>query len=362
MKTRNGHPTWSYFLAFFLLTAFVITSSMLLFLNYFSRSAGVAFTRENLFTAAVVTFGNAVFLAVLCTLVDVLRRKVMVGRPVRAIVEAARRITAGNFSARISPKAAVGASEGFEEIIHCFNIMAEELSGLETLRTDFIANVSHELKTPLAVMQNYGTMLQSPDLADEQRLEYAKAITEQSRRLADLITNILKLNRLENQQIYPAAKRFDLGEQLAECLLNFEDTWEKKDIDIETDLEEELIVESDAELLSLVWNNLFSNALKFTQAHGTVSVSLKTEGDHAVVKVSDTGCGMSPEVEKHIFEKFYQGDTSHATQGNGLGLALVKRVLDIVGGDISVESKVGQGSAFTVKIRRTADGDLQKAP
>ncbi len=360
MKTRHSHPAWSYFLAFFLLTAFVITSSMLLFLKYFARGAGVEFTRANLFTAAVVTFGNAVFLAALCTAVDAARRKLMVDRPVRAIVEAARKITGGDLTARISPRAAVGASDGFEEIIDCFNTMAGELSGVETLRTDFIANVSHELKTPLAVMQNYGTLLQSPDLTEERRVEYAKAITEQSRRLADLITNILKLNRLENQQIYPAAKRYDLGEQLAECLLNFEDTWEKKSIDIETDLEEEVIVQSDEELLSLVWNNLFSNALKFTEPGGTVSVTLKAEGDFATVKVSDTGCGIPPETGKHIFEKFYQGDTSHAAQGNGLGLALVKRVVELVGGDISVESEVGKGSTFTVKIRRAADGDLQE--
>ncbi len=362
MKTRRSHPAWSYFLAFFALTAFVITASMLLFLKYFARSAGVEFTRENLFSAAPVTFGNAVFLALICTGVDVLRRKLMVDRPVRAIVEAARKITGGDFTARISPRAAVGASEGFEEIIDCFNTMAAEFAGVETLRTDFIANVSHELKTPMAVMQNYGTLLQSPELSDDKRLEYAKAITEQSRRLADLITNILKLNRLENQQIYPAAKRFDLGEQLAECLLRFEDTWEKKNIDIETDLEEEVIVQSDDELLSLVWNNLFSNALKFTEPGGTVSVTMKAQGDFVTVRVTDTGCGISPEAGKHIFEKFYQGDTSHATQGNGLGLALVRRVVDIVGGEISVESEIGKGSTFTVKIRRAADGDIQKNP
>ena len=342
----------SYFIAFFLLTAFVITSSMLLFLTYFAGSAGVEYTRENLFTAAVVTFGNAVFLSVICTVVDILRRKVMVGRPVRAIVEAARRITNGDFTARISPKAALGASEGFEEIIDCFNTMASELSGVETLRADFIANVSHELKTPMAAMQNYGTLLQSPDLPDKQRLRYAKAITEQSRRLADLITDILKLNRLENQQIYPSAKRYNLGEQLAECLLRFESTWEAKDIDIETDLEEEVFIDSDGELLSLVWNNLFSNALKFTDPGGVVSVTLKTEGAFARVRVSDTGCGISPEARGHIFEKFYQADPSHATQGNGLGLALVKRVMDIVGGQIAVDSEPGKGSAFTVKLRR----------
>lgn len=214
----------------------------------------------------------------------------------------------------------------------------------------------------MAVMQNYSAMLQSPDLPEAQRVEYARAITQSSRRLADLITNILKLNRLENQQIYPAAKRYDLGEQLAECLLSFESTWEQKGIEIETDIEEEVSIQSDPELLTLVWNNLFSNALKFTEPGGTVSVSLKTGGGFASVRVADTGCGISPETGKHIFEKFYQGDTSHATQGNGLGLALVKRVVDIVGGDISVESDVGKGSTFTVKIRRTAYEQAESHP
>ena len=345
---------------FFLLIAFVISCCMLLFLHTMQTSAGIEFTEDGIKTAAILTMGNVLFLSLLCTVIDAVRRRFMVGRPVRRIVQGAEKLMRGDFSARIKPLSGVAGENGFDTIIDCFNRMAQELSGVETLRTDFIANVSHELKTPLAVMQNYGTMLQSPDLTEAQRIEYAKAITEQSRRLADLITNILKLNRLENQQIYPESKRYNLGEQLAECLLNFESTWEKKSIDIETDIEEDVLVESDDELLSLVWNNLFSNALKFTEIGGTVSVTLKTEGDFATVKVSDTGCGISPETGKHIFEKFYQGDTSHATQGNGLGLALVKRVVDIVGGDISVESEVGKGSTFTVKIRRAADGDIQE--
>lgn len=199
-------------------------------------------------------------------------------------------------------------------------------------------------------------MLQASDLTKEKRLEYAKAITEASRRLADLITNILKLNKLENQQIYPERRTYNLGEQLCECLLNFESTWEKKEIGIDTDIEEEVFVESDAELLTLVWNNLFSNAMKFTEVGGIVTLTLKSDGDFAVVQVSDTGCGISPEVGRHIFEKFYQGDTSHSTQGNGLGLALVKRVIDIIDGDISVQSEVGKGSTFTVRIRRKEHG------
>ncbi len=348
------------YVVFFLLIAFVISCCMLLFLHTMQTSVEISFTEKGIKTAAILTMGNVLLLSLLCTVIDAVRRKFTIERPVRQIVRGAEKLMRGDFSARIAPLPGLVGEEGFDIIIDYFNRMAEELSGVETLRTDFIANVSHELKTPLAVMQNYGTMLQSPDLTEAQRMEYAKAITEQSRRLADLISNILKLNRLENQQIFPAAKRYNLGEQLAECLLNFESTWEKKNIDIATDLEEEVFVESDDELLSLVWNNLFSNALKFTEAQGTVSVTLKTEGDHATVRVTDTGCGISKETGKHIFEKFYQGDTSHATQGNGLGLALVKRVVDIVGGDISVESEVGKGSIFTVKIRRTADGEMQR--
>ena len=170
--------------------------------------------------------------------------------------------------------------------------------------------------------------------------------------MADMMTNILKLNRLENQQIYPQVTEFDLGEQLCECLLQYENVWEKAEIEIDTDIAEDVTVRADAELLGLVWNNLFSNAFKFTESGGKVSIALTATEHYAVVKVADTGCGMSSEVGAHIFEKFYQGDTSHSVQGNGLGLALVKRVIDIMQGEISVESVVGKGSVFTVKIRR----------
>ena len=339
---------------FFLLMAFVITCCMVLFLTLVRNAMGITFSEDNIRQAAILTFANVIWLSLLCTVIDGIRRKYMVERPVKRIIAACEKVMQGKFSTRIEPLFGIDA-DGFNVIIQYFNKMAEELSGTETLRTDFIANVSHELKTPLAVMQNYGTMLQQPGLSEEKRLEYAKAITESSRRLADLITNILKLNKLENQQIFPDKQTYNLGEQLCECLLNFENVWEQRNIGIDTDIEEDVSVESDAELLTLVWNNLFSNAMKFTESGGIVSLKLKSDGQWAVVQVSDTGCGISPEVGKHIFEKFYQGDTSHATQGNGLGLALVKRVVDIVGGDISVSSEVGKGTTFTVKIRRKGD-------
>ena len=202
------------------------------------------------------------------------------------------------------------------------------------------------------IEQNYGTLLSSPDLSEEKRLEYAKGITDSSKRMADMITNILKLNRLENQKIYPKVSEFNLSEQLCECLLQFENIWESSEIELETNIAEDINIKADAELLSHVWNNLFSNAFKFTPKGGMVSVSLTATNEFAIIQVSDTGCGMSSEVGAHIFEKFYQGDTSHSAQGNGLGLALVKRVIDIIQGEISVESTVGKGSTFTVKIPR----------
>ena len=279
-------------------------------------------------------------------------------QPLRQMSAAARTFGGGDFSVRVP----VTSADELGQLALSFNNMANSLSNSEGTRRSFIANVSHELKTPLAVIQNYGTMLQQPGLSEEKRLEYAKAVTDASRRLANLITNILKLNKLENQQIFPQAETYDLGEQLCQCLLAFENAWEEKGLDIQTDIQEDVLVEADSELLSLVWNNLFSNAVKFTEPGGTLSLTLEAQEDLAVVRVGDTGCGIPPEVGKHIFEKFYQGDTSHATQGNGLGLALVKRVMDIVGGDISVESQVGVGSVFTVKLRRKRDGLEETAP
>lgn len=346
----------NHFVSFFLLIAFVLTCCITLFLHTMQAS-GIVYTRENIALAAKITFANVLWLSLLCTVLDAVRRRITIGKPVRQIAEATEKVIQGDFSVRIDiPKLTV-AETGIPLIAEHVNRMIEELAGTETLRTDFIANVSHELKSPLAVMQNYGTLLQQPDLPEDKRLEYAKVIADYCRSLADMVTNILKLNKLENQTIYPDARTYDLGEQLCECLLTFEDTWEKKELEIQTDIEENVLVKADPELLSLVWNNLFSNAIKFTEPGGTVSLRLKADGDRAVVHVSDTGCGISQEAGKHIFEKFYQGDTSHAVKGNGLGLALVKRVMDIAGGDVKVSSVVGKGSVFTVTLRRALDGE-----
>ncbi len=313
-----------HYVLFFLLVAFLVSSTMSLFVSTLSDDLGITLTGENLSRAAKLTFLNVLLLSVLLTAFDILRRKLTTERITGRIAAATKEIVKGNFDVRIPQSTArLVLDEKYSEIIDCFNKMAGELGSLETLRTDFIANVSHEMKTPLAVMQNYGTLLQAPDLPEEKRLEYAKGVTDGVKRLADMMTNILKLNRLENQQIFPQVERFDLGSSSVRASCNTRACGKRVVLRSTRTLPKDVTVQGDRELLALVWNNLLSNAFKFTPSGGTVSVSLTADEAFATVRVQDTGCGMSAEVGRHIFEKFYQGDMSHATQGNGLGLALV---------------------------------------
>lgn len=337
------------FLLFFFMVGFTITCNMVLFLNLISREMGIVYTSENVRIAAIFTFYNAVFLGFIFTVVDFIRRKILIERPVKKILSATQRITYGDFSARIAPMH-IGE---YNKVVDDLNRMAEELLGMETLSADFISNVSHELKTPLSVLQNYGVLLEQPDLPEEKRIEYAKSVSRVTRHLSELITNILRLNKLENQNIYPTFKKCNLGEMLCECLIAFESEWEAKNLEIESDIPSDVLIDTDPELLMLIWNNLFSNAVKFTPEGGSIGVSMSEERNYVTVRISDTGCGMDEKTIKRIFDKFYQGDTSHLVKGNGLGLALVKRVIDLLNGEIFVESIPNEGSTFTVKLKKT---------
>ena len=345
MKKKLIH--WgSRFLMGVALFSFIVIVNFVLFFSYEQQSD----IRGNY--GIIIIVCNIIFLALMFTFADSIYHYVTVKKPMKRIRKELDKVVAGDFTVRIDYIKGPDSGNEIDDVITLLNDVIQELSNVETLRTDFIANVSHELKTSMAAMQNYGTLLQAKKLSDETRIEYGKSITEQTRRLSALVTNILKLNKLENQKIYPNTEVYDISEQLCECMLEHEAVWEEKGIEIETDIQEALLVEADKELLSLVWNNLFSNALKFTEAGGCVS--LRSYGDeyYVYIEVKDTGCGMSPETGANIFKKFYQGDTSHSTKGNGLGLALVKRVIDICKGEISVISQLGKGSTFTVRLNR----------
>ena len=248
MKNYRKRPLFRIlqnYVTFFLMVAFIVTCCTTLFVSIMRDSMGLVFTKENIETAAKLNFANVVLITLFSGTIDYIRRKQMVDRPVKQIMAALDQVMQGDFTVRIAPVKEFAGETGFNEIIKAINKMTAELQGTETLRTDFIANVSHELKTPLAVMGNYATMLQKPGLSEEDRMEYAKAIFHSSRRLAALITNILKLNKLENQQIFPQLDEFDLGEQLCENLLQFEEIWEKKNLNIETDIEDDVRIRSD---------------------------------------------------------------------------------------------------------------------
>ncbi len=290
-------------------------------------------------------------LSAVCTLFDFIRRRIMIDKPVSKILDATEKIATGDFSTRIDIEHSHDKYTEFDSISENINILAAELGKSEVLKNDFISNVSHEMKTPLAVIGNYANALADPDLDAATREKYAATLSTASYRLSGLVTDILRLNKLQNQEIKPEISRFNLSETLAESILAYESKIEEKGISLECDMDD-VFVNSSASLLEIVFSNLISNAVKFTEAGGSISVELKEENDSAIISVSDTGCGMSRDVGIRIFDKFYQGDTSHSGEGNGLGLALVKKVIDIIGGEISVTSEVGKGSTFTVTIKK----------
>lgn len=271
-------------------------------------------------------------------------------KPIRDFSKAASRVAAGDFSVYLPPYHTAGKSNYLDDLCADFNKMVEALGSVETLKTDFFSNVSHEIKTPLAVIQSNAELLLREGLTDEEREKYTQAILQSTKRLSNLITNMLKLNKLEKQVIKPMPQVYDVCAQLCACALQFEDLWEKKEIEFVADMEDRALILADVDLLEMVWNNLLSNALKFTEPGGTVTLTQTSEADSICVTVADTGCGMTEETRRHIFDKFYQGDTSHATEGNGLGLALVKRILELSDGTIRVKSKSGEGSAFSVTL------------
>ncbi len=294
---------------------------------------------------AAFLFGTALALTIVFTVMQ----RYLYGKPIQIIADAARRVSEGDFSVQIKPIRKDGKKNELEVLIEDFNKMAQELQSTEILKSDFISNVSHEIKAPLSVIQSYSTALKDPTLTLEQQRQYADTIIQATKDMSEMISNILRLNKLEHQEIHPVSDPYPIGEQLRRCALNYMNKWEEKGIDFQIEVVD-IMIPYDDSLLEMVWNNLISNAVKFTPKGGRIMLTSWVEKDTLYVQISDTGIGMDKTTKANIFDKFYQGDLSHSVKGNGLGLALVKRVLEIVDGHIQVDSEPEKGSAFLVTL------------
>lgn len=287
---------------------------------------------------------NIALASVFTCMIGILANNFM--KPIKKLIDATNKVAKGDFSIRLEE---CSHHPGIYEINSSFNKMVKELNSIETLRNDFVVNVSHEFKTPLAAIEGYATLLQDSNLSENERFEYTKIILDSSKQLSSLSGNILKLSKLETQEIIPEKKYFSLDEQLRQALLLLETQWSKKNIDIDMDLKSVSYYGSE-DLLMQVWINLFSNAIKFTSEGGLIVTKLSHTSEGLYVSISDNGIGMNEEVKNRIFDKFYQGDNSRNFKGNGLGLALVKKILDLCNCKITVKSKLNEGTTFNIYL------------
>lgn len=342
MNKKMGFSVWGY-LIFFITVAVIITCAVLLY----SALESI----QNIGIVSLVMFLIIAFLSAVCTVIDWFRRKWMVEKPVRQILDATEKIATGNFEVRLKPNHPYDKYDEYDLIFENLNQMAAELSHNELLKSDFISNVSHEIKTPLAILSNHAQLLQDESLSEEERQDYTKTLLHATKRLSDLITNILKLNKLENQVIQEEKVVVHFGDFLGEIVLSFEEMIAQKKIELNCQIDD-IVLEADQTYLEIICYNLLSNAVKFTSKGGQISIRLKETDDSVLLELADTGCGMTKEQGARIFDKFYQADPSHKQQGNGLGLALVKKVIDNIGGEILVESEIGKGSRFVVTLKK----------
>lgn len=327
-----------------LLISLVISGGFLYLMNYLGLMQPLSGSR----LPAVLAFMLIVSLLI-AILLTVLAGNLSM-KPVKKFLSATEEIASGNFSARIETR----GPEEYNVLASSFNHMARELGSIETMRDDFVNTISHEFKTPVVSIRGFAKLLKKDNLTREQQQEYLDIIISESDRLTQLSGNVLLQSRLNSTQTLTDKSEFALDEQLRRVVLQMYTAAQEKSIDLRLDLEPCSILSSE-ELLQQVWLNLLDNAVKFTPEGGCIDVQLSDMDDAVCVQVSDTGVGMGEKVKKRIFDKFYQGDTSRAEKGNGLGLSLVKRIVELCGGTVSVVSGVGQGTVFTVTLPKAVN-------
>lgn len=269
-------------------------------------------------------------------------------KPINKLVNGMNSLASGNFDTRLEFKGALATNGTFSEIAESFNKMAEDLQNTELLRGDFINNFSHEFKTPIVSISGFAEMLESAELSDAEREQYIHAIKEESRRLASMATNVLELTKVENQSILTDLSRFNVSEQIRSCFLLLEGKWSLKNIDFNMEFDEHFI-NGNEEMLKQTWINLLDNAIKFVNEGGEIGVRIIPEGRSLRFDIMNSGETIPEEKQKYIFNKFYQADESHSAKGNGIGLAIVKRIVELHKGSIEMKSE-NSLTVFTVRL------------
>ena len=269
-------------------------------------------------------------------------------KPIGNLCESMKKVSGGDFSIRLNENSKI---KEIGELNRSFNAMTEELGQTEVLQSDFVSNVSHEIKTPLNAIEGYATLLQDSDCSEEEKERYTEKILFNTRRLSDLVGNVLILSKLESGTVDFNKSNYRLDEQIRESLMLLEPKWVENEIEFDVDLDEVIFL-GDKKLLYHVWNNLIGNAIKFSPRGGLVSLNLENGRDSVRFSVTDNGPGIGESAKKHIFDKFYQEDSSHKQEGNGLGLSLVKRIIDMSDGELEVENLPDSGCKFTVTLKK----------
>ena len=253
----------------------------------------------------------------------------------------------GDYSARISDSGIVRV-EPFHSLCEGFNTMAHELGNTEVLRSDFVNNFSHEFKTPIASINGLISLLKKDNLSKGKRREYLDVIEEETNRLLQMSSNVLYLSRFESEKVLKDVERFNLSEQIRNCILLLEKKWDRKNLSLTLDFDE-IEIEANADMLRHVWMNLIDNAIKFSNDNEELRVEIKNPDGYITVRVEDTGVKMTDEIRSKIFNKFYQADTAHTKEGNGIGLSIVKHIVELHKGEIHAEAD-GEKTVFVVKL------------
>lgn len=321
----------------------LITTIITGFLMYLSFFLGILNenTIENVMVLPIMTLIASIIIGVI---VSACSSRIVL-KNVREFITATDKLSKGDFSARLNIK----RPPEFKVLSKNFNKMAEELGGIEVLRTDFINNFSHEFKTPIISIKGFAEILKDDELPKEEKNEYLDIIIEESKRLTSLATNVLNLSKIETQVILKDIQRFNMGEQIRQSILLLDSKFESKNILLDVNIQD-CYINGNKEMLNQVWVNLLDNAIKFNNKNGMVSINMKREENNILITIIDTGVGINKEAINKIFDKFYQEDTSHATNGNGLGLSIVKKIIELHGGTIQCDSIVSKGTKFTVTI------------